>query len=288
MDDKANGYSFWIKSGFIIYILVCFSVFAYLKFPYSVFVPKIEHSLAKRIKKEVAIENIKPAFPFGFCIEGLKIDKELVCKEMIIRPRFLSLFIGRAGLTIHIATQEGSAKGFFEKPFLGIGKMKAKASMDNMDITILQKIFPQERGSFQGHITGKIVFRAPAQKPYKASGEAHLEFRQGTIPAFAKELPFIEIAFSSLKLDANMKEGLLNLEKLVFQGTNTSGNMNGTIKLKEKTSSSELNFNGEMKLPENIAQTLGGASNSSSGKTKFILEGKIKSPQFRVVAGIKQ
>jgi len=283
MDDSEEKYSIWIKSGFVIYAILCLLIFLYLRFPYDMISPKIGSSLSEYIGVDISIDSLKPMLPVGVSMGGVEIDKGLVFNEIVLRPKLLGLIRGKLDIGVNALSGQGKIDGFFKTPIRSLGEtIVVGGNIDNIDISGFAKTF-LDLDNAKGHVAGGLEFEGLPKSLYKGDGKIDLIFKDGVFPVSIPMLPFDEISFSTLNIDARMKKGLLIIDKASMEGKGLSGTLTGEVRLNKNLTSSRLNLRGEMTLPDSIMAVLPGNSQLKQGKIKFTLGGRLNLPKFRLI-----
>ncbi|MCD6570757.1 MAG: type II secretion system protein GspN [Deltaproteobacteria bacterium] len=283
MGNNQEGYSIWIKSGFVIYAILCLCIFTYLRFPYDVISSRIETSLSEYLGMDISVDSIRTALPIGFSFKSVEVNKNLMFNEITLRPGLLSLIRGKLNLDVKALLGQGRIDGFFKTPINSFGEpVTIGGKIDNMDISPLIKTF-WGLDNINGHVTGTLEFEGLPRRLYKSDGQVCLIFKDGTFPVFIPMLPLDAISFNTLDIDAHMKKGLLIVDKASIEGSNLSGTLKGRVRLNKQITYSRLNLTGEMKLPDSIINILPEDSQLKKGRIKFTLGGRLNLPKFRLI-----
>jgi len=278
-----QGYSFWVKAGFVLYAMAILIVFIYIQFPYDALKDRLEQTLSSTFGSEVALGHMHAHLPLGLAADGLDINAVPVATRVIFYPQFTRLFFGRFGVDITAQLLTGEIDGFVTTPVRRVGKtVEIVLDAQGVDSASFSKLLPahiQPRGIISGH----AQVNGPPDSIDKVSGVVSLVWKDGSLPLSIPTVPLDAIAFKSIEMDANLDKGMLTIERGELSG-DISGTVKGAIRVRELFERSRLNLTGEVMLPEGMKGMLGIKGQDASAGLKFSLRGTLGSPRFRILS----
>jgi len=277
--DKPILYSFWTKTLFILYAILCLILFVYVRFPYYVLKPKLETAIGNALSTDISMGKVQPKLPFGMTVEGLKLNNEIIARKLTLSPSLFSLITGSLGLSFHIDQERGDLKGKIKTSFKHPGNpLDVSLTMKEFDAGSFRK-FIKGGSEIGGTLSGNFAIKTSQENFKDSKGEISMVWKDGQIPLNIPSFPVAAIPFSTFEVNAKMDKGVLTIEKAVLNGNDISGTVDGDVRLGMNMQSSQLNLRGNLKLSPGYRTMLG---NLSGDNLTFTLGGTAGMPLFNM------
>lgn len=275
--DRSPSYSPRAKTLFVLYIILCVSLFAYLRFPYYLLKPKMEAALSAAIRKEVALGDITARLPWGFTVKDVRIEGETLAPRLTLRPSLLSLIIGRMGFSFAIDQDTGRLSGRIKTSLRHPGDpLDITLKLKEFDVAPLKKLL-KGGSEIDGTVNGTFALNTSRERFKESQGALKLVWRDGQIPLNIPSFPLAAIPFATFEVEARMDKGALTIRKANLSGNDVSGSLTGSVKLGQNASSSQLKIGGDLRLSPGYRALMGGAAGD---RLRIRLNGTLGRPQI--------
>ncbi len=261
---------------FTLYGIFITVIFLYLLFPSDIAKSRIEEA-ANSSNLILKMDSLRPSLPFGFKMKNIIISSSPA--DVYFQGDLLNLQFNPFGI-------------FQKNKYVGLsGKAYGGNFSGSFALASFSKIYPPEEGKLKfknidltryafiktlmgREITGKASGNwthtlAPGRN---LSGTIELFLTKGTYSLTEPFLGLNRIDFDCGEIHAQIKNGVIRLEKLQIYGPQIDCFLSGDITIADDFKNSQLNLNGEMAL-----------SDKKKVKMKFTIGGTLINPVFRYI-----
>ncbi|MGD0278790.1 MAG: type II secretion system protein GspN [Smithella sp.] len=263
---------------FTLYGIFITVVFLYLLFPSDIVRSKLEEA-TNSSDFILKMETLRPSLPLGIKMKNITLSSSSA--NIYFQGNLLDL--------------QFKPFSFFQKnKYIGLsGSAYGGGFSGSFGLVSFSKIYPPEEGNFKfqnidlakytyfktlmgREVTGKAsgnwthTFNNAAGR--NLSGTITLFLTKGTYSLTEPFLGLNKIDFDRGEIHAQLKDGVIRLEKLQIFGPQIDCSLSGEIKLADDFKNSQLNLNGEMAI-----------SDKKNVKMKINISGTLVNPVFRYI-----
>ncbi|HUN54489.1 MAG TPA: type II secretion system protein GspN [Smithella sp.] len=264
---------------FILYGIFVTFVFLYLLFPSDIAISRLEEA-ANSSDLILKMDSLRPALPFGFKMKNINISSSpanIYFQGERLDLQFNPFSIFQKNKTIGLA---GSAYGGNFSGRFGLASYskiyppeEGKLKFQNIDLAKYAFIRTWMGREVTGRASGIWTHAFNSSGPGRnLSGTIALSLIKGTYALTEPFLGLNKIDFDRGEINAQLKNGVIRLEKLQISGPQIDCFLSGEIALADDFKNSQLNLNGEMTLSE-----------KKSVKMKITIGGTLINPVFRYI-----
>lgn len=281
------------KVGLIGLFFVSFFLFLYLSFPYGVLKEAIASQIQVATGVNVRIEELGPAFPFGFEARDVELSggggAKVSFKEVGIRFSFLQLLLLRLGINIDV---EAANKGYVEVDLgFSIVKLMSGAAALPSVVSVNAKSFPLDTlvsyglkqlaadgaggamagpilGAlgFRGNLDGKVSVVLDSSALSQSSGDVQLAFSNAALILSDPSIGLPDQVFKVSQLKATMASGSLKIDPSSrFASDELELGVDGKINVKNSFNASDLDLKLLVKLSGGLGEKFGWVMDGLSG-----------------------
>jgi type II secretion system protein N len=264
---------------FTLYGIFITAVFLYLLFPSDVAKSRLEEAVISS-GLTLKMDSLRPAVPLGFKMKNISLGSSpanIYFQGDLLDLQFnpLSIFQKNKSIGVSGKAYGGNFSGSFG--LASFSKLyppeEGKLKFQNIDLVryvFIKSLMGREvTGKASGNWTHAFGGKG-MEKNF--SGSITLFLAKGTFPLTEPFLGLNRIDFDRGEIRAQIKNGVLKLEKLQITGTQVDCFLSGEITLADDFKLSQLNLNGEMSL-----------SDKKKVKMKTIISGTLINPVFRYI-----
>ena len=264
---------------FTLYGIFITVVFLYLLFPSDIARSRLEEAVNSS-DFILKMDSLRPALPFGFKMKNINVSSSP--ENIYFQGDLLDL--------------QFSPFSYFQKnKYIGLsGSAYGGNFSGSLGLTSFSKIYPPEKGNLKfenidlaryafiktlmgrevtGRASGNWTHAFNSNGPGRnLSGTIALFLTKGTYSLTEPFLGLNRIDFDRGEIHAQIKDGVIRLEKLQISGPQVDCFLSGGITLADDFKLSQLNLNGEMAISEN-----------KKVKMKITIGGTLVNPVFRYI-----
>lgn len=305
------------RLGLIALFAVSFSFFLYLSFPYGVLKEALSAQVQMASGMTVRIEDLGPAFPFGFRATGVEVigggGAKIGFSRVSIRLGLLQLLLLRLGISVDA---QAANKGYLDLDLgFPIFKIFATGGALPSAVSLEAKNFPLDgfvsyalkqaasTGSagamagpllgalgFKGNLDGEVSVNLDSSNVAQSTGTAKLVFSSAALILSDPSIGLPDQVFKSAKIQADMNSGTLKIDPSTrFMADEMELGIDGKINLKASIPASDLDLKVLVHLGGGLGEKFGwvmdGLSGGASkgGHLSMQVRGTIEAP---VTAGL--
>lgn len=264
---------------YIFYGLVITAVFMYLLFPADVIKSRIENEAEKR-NIALQVESLFLSLPMGLQFKNISVrsaDQRNVFfqgEKLDLQANILSLFRKHSSLNISGKAYDGKFDGHIR--FASLNKIYPPLDFHLVFQDILLEKYPLIKNELGKNLTGKIrgslSVNNIAESYSKINGNITINLTKGSYPLAEPFLGINRIEIEQGEIKAQMKNGVLKLEKLELSGPQINCTLKGDITVYDDLKTSMLNLSGVVEL-----------SGKNKLKTNITITGTIANPVSRYI-----
>ena len=263
---------------FAVYGIFITIVFLYLLFPEELVKSRLEYSINVS-GFMVKSASLHPALPLGIKLKNVTISSQalelvLFKGELLdLQLNLLSFFRKNTYIGLSGKAYEGSFDG--RASLVSLTKVyppdEVILNFENIDIG-KYSLFKGDPGkSFTGRARGTLTYITD-EAARSASGTLTLSFKKGSYPLAEPFLGMTRIDFDRGEIQAQLKNGIFNLEKMEIFGPQINCFLKGEITPAADFINSQLNLNGTIEI-------LG----KDKVKMKVMIGGTLANPAIRYI-----
>lgn len=300
------------KLGLVALFLFSFFVFLYLSFPYGVLKEAIASQVQLATGMSVRIEQLGPAFPFGFTARDVELSgsggAKVALKNVSIKLSILQFLLLRLGVSVGV---EALDKGYID---LDIGFPLLKLVTGNVTlpsaVDLESKAFPLDNlvsyglkhaaasgaagpmggpllGAlgFRGNLDGKASLSIDSDAVSQSTGDVRLTFSKAALILSDPSIGLPDQEFKTAQIKASMNGGSLKIDPASrFASDELELGIDGKVNVKNSFSASDLDLKLLVKLSGKLNDTFGflmdGFSGGASkgGSLNLQIRGTVGSP----------
>jgi len=246
---------------YLIYFFITTVIFLYLLFPSEAAKQFLMTNLNQiNPDVEIAFERVKPVFPPGLGLSDVQIfhrrDPVFKAEKVKVALGILPLFVLRPTLKFNCDAYEGSLKGKAGVSVLNLSNISADVRLKNVNIEsidALHMVVPQY--DLSGKINGNI--KGSTQTDEGVFLKSGLRLTDFSVEFLTPLYGLHDLLFTEIETEFEMNGTLLKIDRLVAKGDDLSGNVSGTVTIKQPIQRSKLNIKGEVNPGPNIIKELG-------------------------------
>ena len=289
-------------SGYILFGVLLFFLFVYIKFPYAKVKDALSNSFENRFSYALTINDVRPIFPLGLALKEIEIctdPKEkkrtiLNAKSLALKLEILPLFLGHRNLFYEIYTYNGTIKGVAKNLESTKGKKTSIiADIHNIELSRYPLLNRDTKLSLSGKLRGKVnIFERENTTP-GFNGEITLFIDNGKIEGInIKRVRLKDVSFKGIDCDFELTQKEVLLKKTAFHGEDIDINITGKIVLAEQIRESNLDLMLHFKPKQGFKRkyrflfTLFRSIRGKGGFYSFPLKGTIQRPEFETLLRI--
>lgn len=240
---------------YILYGIVITAVFLYLLFPADI--------VKSRLEAEAGSQNIslqasllQPSIPLGIQLKSMSVSsvdhKDVYFQGEILdlQINLLSLLQKYSSISVSGKAYGGNFQGGFG--FASFSKVyppvDAKLSFQNIELGKYSLIKQETGKTVTGKIKGNLFFSNAAETYAKTNGGITLLLTKGSYPLAESFLGLTRIEIDRCEIQAQLKKGILKLEKMEMYGPQINGSLKGEIILAGDLQNSLLNLTGTIEI----------------------------------------
>ncbi len=264
---------------FTLYGIFITLVFLYLLFPSDIARSRLEEA-ANSSDLILKMDSLRPALPFGFKIKKINISSSpanIYFQGDLLDLQFNPFNFFKKNKYIGLS---GSAYGGNFSGRFGLASFskiyppeEGRLKFQNIDLarySFIRTLMGREiTGKASGNWTHAFNNGGPGRN---LSGTIALSLTKGSYSLTEPFLGLNRIDFDRGEINAQLKNGVIRLEKLQIYGPQVDCFLNGEITLADDFKNSQLNLNGEMAI-----------SDKKTVKMKFTIGGTLINPVFRYI-----
>jgi type II secretion system protein N len=264
---------------YILYGTAITAVFLYLLFPADIVKSRIEASAAFR-DMSVKMETLQLSLPLGMKVKNFSLstaDQRDVFFEgeiLDVQASLLSLLQKRTAISLSGKAYGGNFDGRIG--FVSWNKVyppaDASLSFQNIDLGKYPLIKNELGKSLTGRVRGSLSYDNTTEINAKVSGTLALFLVKGSYPLSEPFLGLNRIEIDRGEIKAQLKGGILKLEKMEMVGPQINCSLKGDITLTDDIKNSLLNLTGAIEI-------LG----KSKMKTNITINGTLANPVSRYI-----
>jgi type II secretion system protein N len=289
-------------SGYVLFSLLLFLLFIYIKFPYEKVKDTISNSFENRFSYSLTINELRPLFPPGLTLKEIEIltdakDKKrpiLEAQRLALKLEILPLFLGHRNFNYEIYTYDGIIKGVVKNPEPGKDKKTSIiADIQNIDLSHYPLLNKDTNFSLSGKLRGKVRIVEEENTTPGLKGEITLFIDNGKIEGInIKKATLKDISVKGVDCDFELTQEKILLKKMAFHGEDIDVNITGKILLAEQIKESNLDLMLHFKPKEGFKRKyrfLFRLFRSIRGKGGFYsipVKGTIQSPEIETLLRI--
>lgn len=264
---------------FTLYGIFITVIFLYLLFPSEIVQNRLEnavHSSGFILK----MEKLRPSLPFGLKMKDITISSASSADipfqgdllDLQLNP--LSLFQKHTSLGLSGKAYGGKFDGRVLLDSLSkmYSPVEGKLNFQNIDLAGYVFIKTLLTKEITGRAKGNLSYISAKEISGKGSGTIELFLTKGAYPLSEPFLGLKRVEFDRGEIKAQLKNGILKMEKLGIAGNQINCFLKGEITLADDFKLSQLNLNGVMEI-------LG----QNKAKMNVIVGGTLANPIFRYI-----
>jgi len=240
---------------YIFYGIATTAVFMYLLFPADVVKSKVENEAESR-NINLQMETLCPSLPLGLKLKNISVrsvDQQNVFFQgdvLDLQANILSLFQRHPSLNISGKAYEGRFSGRFG--FVSVSKIyppiDAELTFQDIELEKYPLIKNELGKKITGKIRGSLALVNTAESFSKVNGSLTLSLTKGSYPLAEPFLGINRVEIDRGEIKAQMKNGVLKLEKLELLGPQINCTLKGDITVTDDLKNSMLNLSGVIEL----------------------------------------
>lgn len=281
------------KIGLVLLFFVSFVFFLYLSFPYGVLKEAISSQVQMSTGVVLRIEELGPAFPFGFSARNLEISSnggtKVNFKEVSVRFSPLQLFLLRLGINVEI---EASNKGYLDSDIgFGILKLVSGAPLVPSHLKVSAKAFPLdslvsyglrqavsgssasaiagpllEALAFRGKLEGTAAVSIDAKAMAQSTGDIKLAINDAALILSDPSIGLPDQIFKTAQIRATMEGGVFKIDPATrFASDELEFGADGKINVKNSFNASDLDLKLIVRLSGGLGEKFGWVMDGLSG-----------------------
>jgi hypothetical protein len=281
------------KLGLVGLFVFTFFIFLYLSFPYGVLKEAVASQVQLATDIGVRIEELGPAFPFGFVAKDVELSGtggvKLNFKEVGIRLSILQLFLLKLGVNIEAI---GMNNGVLDLDLgFGIFKLFGSDGMIPSTVVLKAKSFPLDgiatfafkqaaaKGAggpmagpllgalgFRGELDGKAKVDIDVKAMPQSTADLNLIFNKAALVLSDPTIGLPDQQFKSAMLKASMASGMLSIQPDTrFTADELELGIDGKVNVKNVIASSDMDLKLLVKLSGGLGEKFGWVMDGISG-----------------------
>ena len=290
------------SSGYVLFGVLLFLLFVYIKFPYEKLKDTISNSFEHRFSYTLTINGIRPLFPLGLTLKEIDIytdPKEkkgaiLNARTLGLKLEVLPLFLGHRNLFYEIYTYNGTIKGVAKNLESKKGKKTSIiADIRNIDLSRYPLLNRDTPLSLSGKLSGKVNILERENTTPGFNGEITLFIDNGKIEGInIKRVRLKDVSFKGIDCDFELTQKEFLLKKMAFHGEDIDINITGRIVLAEQIRESNLDLMLHFKPKQGFKRkyrflfTLFRSIRGKGGFYSIPLKGTVQQPEFETLLRI--
>jgi len=259
---------------FILYGVLITALFLYLLFPAAIVKSRLEAQLSS-LDFSFKAQSLQPSLPMGIRLKNLSVSSVeegavLFEGEMLdLQANFLNFRQKRSAVRVNGKAYGGNFKG--RVGFISWNKVyppvEGTLSFQDIDLAKYSFIKSQLGKDIAGKARGSLIYNNAAEAVQQMAGSINLFLVQGSYPLVDSFLGVNRIEYDRGEIKAQLKNGILKIEKLEIFGPQLNISLKGEIILAGDFKNSQLNLNGMMEI-----------LSKNKVKTKITINGTLASP----------
>jgi type II secretion system protein N len=240
---------------YILYGIVVTAAFLYLLFPADIVKNSLEAAAdSQNISLQAA--SLRPSWPLGIILKNLSVSsadrKDVFFQGEILdlQVNILSLLQKNSSIGVSGKAYGGSFNGRID--FVSFSKVyppvEAKLSFQNMDLGKYSLIRQEMGKTVAGKIKGSLFYNNTADASAKVNGGITLFLTKGSYQLAEPFLGLTRIEIDRCEIQAQLKNGVLKLEKMEIYGSLINCSLKGDIILADDLQNSQLNLTGMIEI----------------------------------------
>jgi type II secretion system protein N len=281
--------------GYLLFVLILTVSLLYYLFPADA-VRDYFQAKGRRANPPLAlsVDRVAPSVPIGVKFTKTKVALEdvpdrviLNVDRLLIRPKLLSLLLGKSQFSFHCEAYQGDVSGSVQlrkDPEVGFDTEIALRNIRIGDYPYLSHLLGRP---LKGTLGGTISYSGQSKPMADGSGEANLKLSDGSLELLQPFLTLKSIDFSEMEVEIALNKESLNVTRLELKGKQLQGTLSGTITLKEQFGQSSLDLKGTIEPFAALFKSNAGMQNTvaifkqrlTKGTLSFVIRGTVKEPQ---------
>jgi type II secretion system protein N len=268
------------------YVVLTGIILLYVLFPANA----VRDHLANRINRNISearvgIGSLGLRFPFSLSLLDVTVSKNesvlFGADRVKISPKWFSLLSSRKAFRFKGKTYQGDFSGSVRTGSNG-ERMTASASGRFSEIMLgkLPLITNQSRMDLSGILSGSFEIDASTSEPTTGSGEIYVSdcnlVLSDPLLDIQRLLNIEKLEFAKIQADLLFEDGSLEIQNGLFEGTQFSGSVSGTVFFRSPVSRSDLNL--EIAVTPLLYSKL-----SEINELTFRVTGTLENPNFSSV-----
>jgi type II secretion system protein N len=264
---------------YTLYGIVISLAFLYLLFPGDIVKNRIEAAAAAR-DVLLKAETLQPSLPVGIKLGNISAssadlrDVFFQGEKLDLQLNLLSLLQKYSSISFDGKAYGGNFDGrigfvSWDKAYPPVN---ASLNFQNIDLGKYPLIKNELGRNVSGKIRGSLLFNNASESSSKTGGTLNLFLVKGSYPLTEPFLGMSRIEIDRGEIKAQLKNGILKLEKMEISGPQINCSLKGDITLADDIKNSQLNLNG-------MVEILG----KSKIKTNITISGTLASPVSRYI-----
>jgi len=278
-----------IYTAYIVFVTI---FFLYYLFPGEALTKYINYQVSG-ISSDVkfSIQDIGPDFPPGIKIDVLEVNFQnqvfAGADVLQIFPSYLSLASPEKTFSFKGKTYQGSLNGTVSvSQTTSNNAIAIDAAFQDIQISDIPVVKKLESYQVKGLGQGTIVFNNKESSYGK--GNADIKISDSSIKFNPSLFGVEQLSFSSVNAELEMENKLLKIKNLDFESKDLTGNVTGTISLRQPVDKSLINISGEIKPHPSFIKQMGSIfpidlisnKKNQKGAIPFRVTGSFDRPNF--------
>jgi type II secretion system protein N len=242
-------------AGYVLFGLFCFVVLFVWTFPYQALERRIEAEASRAVQRPVSLENLGYGFPFGLDFDTLTIDLPpnmadgpLVCRDGLIKPGLLSMFLGQMRAKAVGRCFQGSIRSTARFSPLLSPKRYSLAfeweaiQLEELPIATAISGLNKATGSSSGDagLDGTLGASLPE------TGSGSLRLNESAVSLTTSMGRHISLKDLTGQLSWRLQQNQLQIEQTELSSSGLKLDLSGSVQLNRPLTESRLNLGGEI------------------------------------------